>query len=1217
MSLHIIHSNRVENLLDDLSYKIAIPHPQAGFLDGEVVLLDNPVLGKWLNLQLAGKNKIAANIQYVQLSRFFWDLARSLLSAYIPKHAPLDKVEMTWRLMGLLENEQILESTALKPVKAYLAGDKFTDLKRYQLAVSVADLFDQYLIYRPDWINKYWDKNKNITLAGEQAPGSLWQSSEAWQKVLWAKMVEPLDDSNAPHHRADILISLLKTLEGDLAANALKFHRLFVFGVTSMPESQIDLLMLLGKHIDISLYVLNPCEHEWFGIRSHKQVIKLEQSLWRKHEADEVRRKREVTELSGELEFMEVGNPLLAGQAVQVQEFIELIYEKTDNYQEQSKIESFEGFEDPGQETLLDCIQKEILELQYRGEVAQLKDAGGDRLSIPEREFKPADQQFPSIHIHNCHSPQREVEVLHDQLLDLFNKDKSLRPRDVVVMMPKVAPYVPFINSVFESATNNHRIKYHISDRTLQEESPILNSFETLLKLPDSRLPLSEILGLFEVPAVHRRFGLDRDAFEQLKSWLIASGARWGIDATHRKQTGLPAYSDFSWDFGMTRLLAGYAMQADIGSNDDNEISGLLQMTSSEETEAGFNIIPMDEVEGGGAEVLDGFLRFWAALKVHRKQLRQSRSPAEWKVELEKLIEDFYRADDDDWRALNELRRGFDELELAADKANEWYKGKLPLEVIRAMIQPVLNQPGSKRHPWSEGVKFCSLLPMRGVPFKVVYLLGMNMDDYPRRIVPKSFDLMRNNYKPGDRSARTDDRWLFLEALLSARDAFYVSFVGQDMHRNEKREPSVVLSELIDYIRDGYGLPEGAGVDEPFAKRELQGNSFLYTKHPLQPFNPSYFHPQEGNDPSRLFSFKQQAYEVANGQLLARSSEPPSGDQRWQQAETLEDAEVLDVNLDEFVKFFTQPWNAFFKKQGVGLSRYDEEVSDEELFELQLGLGSWKLRDSLLSQAARSQLEPSAGNLDLEIASLVAHQKASGAWPIGSAAKKEIEKLKKLPPEYVFLLSGKNPESIQIDLPIELDLSAGNSTGSGVATLRISGALKRFDDEFLVQSASSVSEKYLLDFYIRLALASAAENFEINTAEAVFLNKDKDRIAQSYTMMGGKRPLSFDDGFISDEQRHQALLKNLASLHLAYREHGLPFHPKLSLKAFDDEDELSKAVETEWFGGGYATSMCIKDDVKQRAYYGSPSALMSDTFIAVGNDVRSAVEQWLESGEQG
>ena len=215
-------------------------------------------------------------------------------------------------------------------------------------------------------------------------------------------------------------------------------------------------------------------------------------------------------------------------------------------------------------------------------------------------------------------------------------------------------------------------------------------------------------------------------------------------------------------------------MQTRVEIDDEGVITGLLEMKSAD-TPA-FNILPLDEVEGGSADLLDGFLRFWRSLTNYRRQLGQKRKPLAWKETLDSLLDAFYQPEEDEWRALNAMRRGIEELERPSTM--KWYEGELSLEVVRNMLQPVLHQPSRGHHPWSEGVKFCSLLPMRSVPFRVIYLLGMNMDDYPRRADQQSFDLMRNDYRPGDRSARMDDRWLFLEALLSARADFSCELRG-------------------------------------------------------------------------------------------------------------------------------------------------------------------------------------------------------------------------------------------------------------------------------------------------------------------------------------------------------------------------------------------------------------------------------------------------------
>ena len=531
------------------------------------------------------------------------------------------------------------------------------------------------------------------------------------------------------------------------------------------------------------------------------------------------------------------------------------------------------------------------------------------------------------------------------------------------------------------------------------------------------------------------------------------------------------------------------------------------------------------------------------------------------------------------------------------------------------MLQPVLQQASRGRHPWSEGVKFCSLLPMRSVPFRVVYLLGMNMDDYPRRVDPQSFDLMRNDYRPGDRSARMDDRWLFLEALLSARQIFHVSYLGQDMHRNEKREPSVVLSELIDYIRHGYQAGDA------FQDAELKANSFLYTKHPLQPFSPAYFPPDTAQQAGRCFSFNRQAYAVAKGQADARqdSDAAAGGTERWARSAAPEDCDLVEVSLDDFVRFFTRPWDWFFRKHGVWFSRPEDELSDEEMFELPQGLGRWTVRNRLLEQINRADFaldeitDLDAGK-DREISSLAARSRAAGEWPIGPAGKKAEEQLKALPTDYLFALAGRQRQSHELN--VLLNSSRVRSVDGLAIQLRIRGTIELYDREFLHQSASTAKADKMLDFYIRLAFACADGNFPIDRAQAFLVNGNAKGMAKSFKLNEIGLPLVLDEAALDHASAYRDLLETLAGLYLDYRECGLPFLPELSLALADNEDDRSEAVEKQWFGTGFGSGRAIRRDIKKKAYFGAPSALHAELFVETAGLIRNSVFEWLMSTEK-
>jgi len=1137
MTFTILHSNRVEKLRDALVDRM-VSQPLADPLAQECVLVDNRVLGEWVNLQLAQQQGIAANIRYLQAHELFWWLARSLVSAQIPKLTPLSKEEMTWKLYTFLGDAAVLDVAVMEPVRHYLQGEDSRELKRYQLAASVADLFDQYLIYRPDWI-EVWSENKAARSGREEAQ-ELWQSSEQWQRFLWQQLCATSDQHPGLQHRASIEKSLKRILDSGDAAKRIPLQRLFVFGMTSMPPHLLDLLMLLGKYREVTLLVLNPCQHDWFSIRREKDLAKyLVRNIAQVKSLDE--------------QHYEIGNPLLASQGIQVKEFVASIYNRMDQYE----MEDADAFENPGSESLLACIQQEILDLEYQGITAVMAAEKylPARRALPE--YESGMNTIPSVHIHNCHSAMREVEVLHDQLCRMMAHNPHIQPRDIVVMMPQVAPYVPCIHAVFNSVSPEQRLPYHITDRSRVDESPLLNSLVTLLQLPVSRLPLSEVLSLLEVPAVQRRFGLGPDAYESIQQWLVNAGVRWGLNKEHRQHLGMPAYGESSWEFGLDRLFAGYSMHVE----DPDSIDSLLTLARSGELQ------PLDVIEGMNADDFDRFLAYWECLLRWRTELSVAATAIEWSRRLHRLLEDFYLPEEEETRALNAVHQEISVLEQVSQQ--QWYGEVIPLLVIQDVIKPVLKQADRARHHWREGIKFCSLLPMRGVPFKVVYVLGMNLNDYPRRVERKSFDLMRKDHRPGDRASRIDDRWLFLEALLSARNYFHVSYCGRDMYRNEVSEPSVVLAELLDYVCHGYEVEKPA----------------LVTCHPLQPFSEDYFRRDRNKLSPQLVSFNAQALLIAQakqGRFIGKEKLS-----RWHADPTIENGAGLTISLEEFVIFFTKPWRWFFKyRHPLRLRIEDNEISDEEIYGFSGGLENWQLRQQLIMRINRIKdpVDESqhASVLVEKTDALVRLWKAQGHWPVGLSGERAREKLQGVKdPAYFFASHGK--DTIQQYLSVPLKTAQGR--------LMIEGDLLLRDNEYLLHSASNNGAGKLLDFYIRFFVLMCSEaGASMSGGRAVFA--------------GGKKPFDQEITIPVDKVdtiKAKLWLQDLANLYLQYRHSGLPFHPALGYELHhrheQDRDDLEDVIDELWYGDSYQKTGMVKE-IEARSYFGSVEALKDEVFEA-------------------
>src|SRR5690606_18517069 len=158
------------------------------------------------------------------------------------------------------------------------------------------------------------------------------------------------------------------------------------------------------------------------------------------------------------------------------------------------------------------------------------------------------------------------------------------------------------------------------------------------------------------------------------------------------------------------------------------------------------------------------------------------------------------------------------------------YDGAVPHDVWRKELLRALEPSGGAYGFLGGGVTFAALQPMRPVPARFVVLLGMNDGAYPSAPRPVGFDLMADHPRRGDRVPRDEERYAFLDAILSAREQLYISYTGRSVRDNSPLPPSPLVSELLETVRRGYIDAQG---DELLARMVVQ--------HPLQPFSPRYF----------------------------------------------------------------------------------------------------------------------------------------------------------------------------------------------------------------------------------------------------------------------------------------------------------------------------------------------------------------------------------------
>lgn len=492
---HLVQSNFLETLL--LRMMEILAHPLEDPLVPETIVVQNQGMARWLSQRIALCAGIAANVDFPLPARFIWQLFAGQLD--VPENSSVyDREVMLWRIL------QLLTGPAACPVsdatESYLRDDP-DGRKAFHLAAKIADLFDRYLVYRPDMLLA-WE-------GGVDAD---------WQAVLWRQIA-----AGGPPHRAELLLRFReKCRSGALDPKALP-ERVCVFGVSSLAPAYLEILSAVGRSTDVHLFHLNPCRHYWADLASGTEMARRRRTWRRKNLAD----------VSG---YFETGNPLLASWGQAGREFFHLL--------SGLEVTEEECYREPAGAGLLASLQRDLLDL------VNSADPGEEKTVVAEDDC--------SIQFHACSSRLREVQVLHDRLLGLFAADSALEPRDILVMAPDIEAYAYAVRAVFDCAPRERFIPPALADRPLLREQPVTEAFCSLIALADGRGTAPEVIAFLEFGPVLRKWGMDEEGLTTIRRWIRDGNIRWGFDRRHRQEHDQEMSELHTWSFGLKRLLLGY-----------------------------------------------------------------------------------------------------------------------------------------------------------------------------------------------------------------------------------------------------------------------------------------------------------------------------------------------------------------------------------------------------------------------------------------------------------------------------------------------------------------------------------------------------------------------------------------------------------------------------------------------------------------------------------
>lgn len=799
--LYLYQSNQLTYLAECLLRVYEINRSPNTPLVTENIIIQSQGMRRFLNHFLSEKLGIAANIQYSLPASFSWQLMQKVLPE-TPQINPYDPNILCWRLLDLFSSDDFHApqfDCVREKLQHYLHHNNTAP---YHLSKQIADIFDQYLVYRPDWIYT-WQKNQYIGSLGEE---------EIWQATLWRWLYI---HTPSEMHRVEQWNALLQEMD----ASHLPTH-LFIFGISTLAPLYLQLIEKISEKIDVYLFVFNPSQEYW------GDLLRLKQDTLNDYESDE-----KATHLAN-------GHPLLSSMGKQGRDFLNYLCEI------------------PSQDlAIYDSEQKTTHSILH-----QLQD-DIQNLKLPEAQNFASDDL--SIQINAAHSPLRELQILKDQILQDLAAHPDWQPNDIAILTPNIDAYLPFIPAIFgQDQEGSQHIPYSISDIKIHTQQPLLQVLSSWLAFVQSRCEVEALFDLFDLPLIQKHFQITNTQLDLLKHVVKQQRVCWGLDTAMRQQYGGESNA-YTWQRHRQQTTLGW----------------MLPETNTQQTWQ--NILPWYT----DIQHTNTLVQFESILNIlfnHYRIWQSAHSVLDWthqiRLLLHDLVDEQYLADAYGQQLEKQLSNWVE----YANQAGFTQKiiPNIALEHIQSLIT-TKSDAGFLR----SGITFCTMVPMRSLPFKCICLLGLNDGEYPRTTQLNVFDLIHHYPRQGDRNRRDDDRYLFLESIMSAQEKLYLSYIGRDIRKNESLAPSVLLNELVNIL----AIMRGISFDE-FSKRYIK-------QHPLQPFSKRYFQ-------GEFISARQDYADIHN-------TPKPTSQQFYKPSDAIFPTDITSestpILLDDFLYFWKNP----------------------------------------------------------------------------------------------------------------------------------------------------------------------------------------------------------------------------------------------------------------------------------------------------------------------
>lgn len=773
-------SNNFNFLFEEFSksYKKSTP------FEKHLILVPSFATEFYLKRKLAEDLGIFMNVEF----SFLASGIKKLISLFYPEIKMQNQLDLSLELeeeiTNLVDsfekrNELSEEQDCFKPLYEYLKGS-IGSKKLTAFSDSLASLYLQYGLYAES-VHEDWNKKETLH----------------WQQALWKKVTRETSFLTNPYQVLE-----LEPKKIDCSLNVT------LFGFNFVPKVYFQILEKLSSKINLQIYQLSPCRLFWTDIRSPYEKMALVSHLKRVG--------AKAKDLESISSYLSETNPLLASLSKLGRSWFHLLEEASFKENQERYLIQNEALEIDFYREYHEGLENEI----SKSPMTLLKYIQMDLLSLRKPNEKFPVKLDQSIGVHQATTYQREVEVLYDYLLDLFSKQKNLSQNEVMILVPEIEKYLPYIENQFK--TSPFQVAFH--DYPYSMRNSLLRGFNHLMELVNSRWDKKSLFTLFEHPLFRARFNLTHEQIRDWKSWVEETNIQWGHNLKHQQKILQRNYGDeekqktlhaLSWEDFFNLMI--------------DKLSKRAERTPFE--------FHLNNLDFSDVASLNTMAEIIIQLKKDLKPFEENQKAPfeEWGEYLISIIDSYFGEEYEESIEIKTLKKRVQEVaKLSNEKKNNLY----PFESFWFYLKKDLSVFHTEIYSHQlEALSFYSLFSRPTRPAKVICALGLSDGIFPRN--PMDNPLLEidkfssTSYRP---IAVDQDRYQFLELLLLAQDALYLSYLGYSPETHREQLPSLFITELLTYLDRSYEIGN-----------KLPSHSLLFN-HPHLKFDARYYGEQNMHD---------------------------------------------------------------------------------------------------------------------------------------------------------------------------------------------------------------------------------------------------------------------------------------------------------------------------------------------------------------------------------